>query len=190
MVDVKAAVVPAVGADFEIRTVTLDVPGPGEVAIDVAAVGICHTDLAIRDGHLPFPLPGVLGHEGSGTVTAVGEGVTSVQVGDRVAVSFNSCGRCKHCSRNEPAYCDNFMGLNLGGVRPDGTPPLHDGDEALGSNFFGQSTFATAALANERNVVRLPDDAPLELVGPLGCGIQTGAGAILNSLDVCLFIHI
>ena len=184
MVDVKAAVVPAVGADFEIRTVTLDVPGPGEVAIDVAAVGICHTDLAIRDGHLPFPLPGVLGHEGSGTVTAVGEGVTSVQVGDRVAVSFNSCGRCKHCSRNEPAYCDNFMGLNLGGVRPDGTPPLHDGDEALGSNFFGQSTFATAALANERNVVRLPDDAPLELVGPLGCGIQTGAGAILNSLDV------
>ena len=84
MVDVKAAVVPAVGADFEIRTVTLDAPGPGEVAIDVAAVGICHTDLAIRDGHLPFPLPGVLGHEGSGTVTAVGAGVTSVQVGDRV----------------------------------------------------------------------------------------------------------
>lgn len=182
--DIQAAVTPAVGADFELRSVTLQDPGPGEILVQIAGVGICHTDIAVRDGHLPFPLPGVLGHEGSGTVVAIGEGVTTVVPGDRVAVSFNSCGDCKRCKLGERPYCVNFMGLNFGGVRPDGSTGLRDGDSDLGGNFFGQSTFATAALANEQNVVKLPDDAPLELVGPLGCGIQTGAGAILNSLDV------
>ncbi|WLP89032.1 NAD(P)-dependent alcohol dehydrogenase [Gordonia sp. NB41Y] len=182
--DVTAVVVPSVGAEFELSTVDLADPGPGEVRIKIAGVGLCHTDLAVKEGHLPFPLPGVLGHEGSGVIEAVGPGVTTLAVGDRVAVSFNSCGECKWCRRDEPASCAAFMPLNFGGVRPDGTSTVSIGGAPAGGNFFGQSSLATHAIANVRNVVRVPDDVPLELVGPLGCGVQTGAGAILNSLDV------
>ncbi|NKQ54042.1 NAD(P)-dependent alcohol dehydrogenase [Amycolatopsis sp. K13G38] len=180
---ITAAVAAETGGTFTLERVTLDDPGPGEVLVEIAGVGLCHTDLAAKDGHLPFPLPGVFGHEGSGVVTAVGEGVGKVRPGDKVALSFNSCGRCTQCTANEPAYCQEFMARNFAGARPDGSATLHRDGQALGSEFFGQSSFATHALAHERNVVKVPDDAPLELVGPLGCGVQTGAGAVLNSLD-------
>lgn len=162
----------------------LQPPAADEVLVQIAGVGICHTDIAIRDGHLPFPLPGVLGHEGSGTVLAVGSDVTEVAVGDKVAISFNSCGECRECSKQDPAYCHKFMEANFGGVRADGSTTLAAAGNSLGSNYFGQSSFATHAIARERNVVRLPEDFPIELAGPLGCGVQTGAGAVLNSLDV------
>jgi aryl-alcohol dehydrogenase len=184
MVTTTAAVLDEQGADFALRSLTLAEPAADEVVIEVAAVGICHTDIAVQHGHLPFPFPGVVGHEGSGTVVAVGSDVTKVAVGDRVAVSFNSCGACPPCASGSPAYCFEFFPRNLGGSRADGTTVLHDGETPVGSYFFGQSTFATHAIARERNVIPVPDDVDLEIVGPLGCGIQTGAGAIINSLAV------
>jgi aryl-alcohol dehydrogenase len=181
---ISAAVVQEVGAPFTLTEVELQEPAPHEVVVQIAGAGICHTDIAVQHGHLPFPLPGVLGHEGSGTVVEIGEQVTSVAVGDHVAISFNSCASCPRCAMGEPAYCHNFLEYNFGGARPDSSSGLATGGTKLGSNFFGQSSLATHALAHERNVVKLPPGAPIELVGPLGCGIQTGAGAVLNSLDV------
>ncbi|ROS32094.1 NAD(P)-dependent alcohol dehydrogenase [Amycolatopsis thermoflava] len=181
--DITAAVATEIGGTFELQRLTLADPAPGEVVVEIAGVGLCHTDLAAKDGHLPFPLPGVFGHEGSGVVTAVGDGVTKVAVGDKVVLSFDSCGECRECRRDEPAYCQNFMAYNFGGARQDGSSPLTREGEPVGSAFFGQSSFATHALARERNVVKVPDDSPLAVLGPLGCGVQTGAGAVLNSLD-------
>lgn len=181
---ISAAVVQEVGAPFVLTDVALEEPSANEVVVQIAGVGICHTDVAVQAGHLPFPFPGVLGHEGSGTVVAVGSAVSTVAVGDPVAISFNSCTTCPHCTKDEPAYCHNFLEYNFSGARADGTSALSTQTTKLAANFFGQSSFATHALVQERNVVKLSADAPLELVGPLGCGIQTGAGAIMNSLDV------
>jgi aryl-alcohol dehydrogenase len=181
--DITAAVLDGpLGADFVLKDLTLDEPAAGEVVIEVAGVGVCHTDLAVQHGHLPFPFPGVVGHEGSGTVVAVGPGVTKVAIGDRVAATFNSCGSCAQCAAGSPSYCVEFMALNFSGARPDGSSTLHDGDTSVGSCFFGQSTFATHAIARERNVVKVADGMDLEIAGPLGCGVQTGAGAVMKSL--------
>jgi aryl-alcohol dehydrogenase len=173
-----------VGARFTLTDVDLQEPAPDEVVVQIAGAGICHTDVAVKEGHLPFPLPGVLGHEGSGTVVELGADVTTLAVGDQVAISFNSCGACPHCAKGEPAYCHNFLEYNFGGVRTDGSCGLASAGTKLGGNFFGQSSLATHALAHERNVVKLPPGAPVQVAGPLGCGIQTGAGAVMNSLDV------
>lgn len=179
----NAAVVNEVGADFDIVEVEVGDPQAGEVLVEIESMGLCHTDIAIQHGHLPFPLPGVAGHEGAGVVKAIGEGVTKVAVGDKVGLTFNSCGECGQCKKGEPGYCVNFMALNFGGVRPDGTSPLSKDGSSLGGNFFGQSSFATIAIANQRNIVKLPADADLTLAAPLGCGVQTGAGAVMNSFD-------
>lgn len=181
--EITAAVVHELGKDFQLETVTLDDPQAGEVLVEIEAVGLCHTDLAAQHGHLPFPLPGVFGHEGAGTVAAVGTGVTKVAVGDKVALSFNSCGDCSSCSKGEPAYCVEFMAFNFGGARADGTSAISIEDKGIGSNFFGQSSFASHAIANERNVVKLDSEIDLSLAAPLGCGIQTGAGAVMNSFN-------
>src|SRR6516225_1201487 len=181
---ISAAVVQEVGAPFTLTEVELQEPAPDEVLVQIAGAGICHTDIAVQHGHLPFPLPGVLGHEGSGTVLQVGADVTTIAPGDQVGISFNSCAQCPQCSKGQPAYCHSFLEYNFGGMRPDGSSGLASAGTKLGANFFGQSSLATHALAHERNVVKLPPGAPVELVGPLGCGIQTGAGAVMNSLDV------
>lgn len=181
---ISAAVVQEVGAPFVLTDIELRDPAPDEVVVEIAGAGICHTDIAVQHGHMPFPLPGVLGHEGSGTVVSLGADVTLLSVGDQVAISFNSCAACPRCSRGEPAYCHKFLEYNFGGVRPDGSSGLDSGGTKLGANFFGQSSLATHALAHERNVVKLPPGAPIAIAGPLGCGLQTGAGAVFNSLDV------
>jgi aryl-alcohol dehydrogenase len=182
--EITAAVLEEVGGAFVVKTLALSEPAPGEVLIKIAGVGVCHTDIAVAHGHLPFPLPGVVGHEGSGVVAAVGSGVTKVAVGDRVAASFNSCGVCASCTAGTPGYCVEFMPRNFAGVRADGSSPLTLDDAPVGADFFGQSSFATHAMAHERNVVKVPDGIPLHLVGPLGCGVQTGAGAVMNSMPV------
>lgn len=180
---ITAAVVRECGIEFLIEDVDLDEPGRGEVLVDVMAVGVCHTDLSVAKQMLPVPLPAILGHEGAGVVSAVGDGVTKVAVGDAVALTFESCGACQLCLQGHPSYCQHFMARNLAGCRPDGTKTVraHDGGALTGS-FFGQSSFATKALASERNVIRLPPGADPTVAGPLGCGIQTGAGAVLNVL--------
>jgi aryl-alcohol dehydrogenase len=182
-VEITAAVAHKPLADFTVQTLELDSPKAGEVLVRIKSVGLCHTDLAAREGIVPIAMPAVLGHEGAGEVLEVGEGVTKVKAGDKVALTFNSCGVCDNCTVGSPAYCYQFLPLNYAGGRLDGTAPITSPDGGpIHSAFFGQSSFASHALANERNVVKLADDAPLDLVGPLGCGIQTGAGAVMNSM--------
>lgn len=182
--EITAAVAHKPNAEFTIETLNLDGPRAGEVLVEIESVGICHTDLAAREGQIPFQLPAVLGHEGAGTVLEVGEGVTKVKAGDKVGLTFSYCGQCRNCAKGDMAYCHQFMPLNYAGVRlTDGASPITSADgQPVSSLFFGQSSFASHALANQYNVVKLPDDADLELVGPLGCGVQTGAGSVINSM--------
>ena len=182
--EISAALVTSAEAPFAIEPVELEAPRADEVLVRVVGVGICHTDIVLKGGLAPFPLPAVLGHEGSGVVEAVGKDVSAVAVGDHVVMSFLSCGHCGQCEADAPAYCGDFMLLNYSGARPDGSAPLSRDGQPLGSHFFGQSSFATHALARERSLVRVDKDLPLEILGPLGCGIQTGAGAVLRSLDL------
>jgi aryl-alcohol dehydrogenase len=182
VVQIRAAVTEAKNAPFVIQDVDLGALQAGEVLVKVHATGICHTDLIVRDQWYPVPLPAVLGHEGAGVIERVGPGVTKVAPGDRVAMSFNSCGGCPTCTTGRPAYCHDFFARNFGSSRPDGSTALSRDGAAVHSHFFGQSSFATYAVATERNVVKLPADVPLEIVAPFGCGIQTGAGAVLNTL--------
>jgi aryl-alcohol dehydrogenase len=177
-----AAVAVGPGQPFELRDLELDDLAPTEVRVALVATGVCHTDAVVRDQVYPTPLPAVLGHEGAGVVEAVGSAVTSVRPGDHVILTVNSCGRCTQCLTGSPMYCVDCYTLNFGGRRPDGSTTLTDGGQEISSPFFGQSSFATHANVAERAVVKVDDDVPLELAGPLGCGLMTGAGAVLNSL--------
>jgi aryl-alcohol dehydrogenase len=179
--EIQAAVTETKGAPFEIRRVEIDEPRADEVLVRVVACGICHTDLIIRDQWYPVPLPAVLGHEGAGVVEAVGSAVTKVAVGDHVAMSYGSCGACVNCQAGKPWTCHDFFARNFGALRPDGSTALRAGGKAIHSHFFAQSSFAGHAIATERNVVKLEPDVPLEVVAPFGCGIQTGAGAVLRA---------
>ncbi|QKG83998.1 NAD(P)-dependent alcohol dehydrogenase [Kroppenstedtia pulmonis] len=181
---VKAAVVKEKSAPFSVEELEIEDPRSEEVLVRLVATGLCHTDLIVQDQDYPVPLPAVLGHEGAGIVEKVGDRVTKVKPGDPVALSFLSCGTCVNCIQGKVAYCLNFYDLNFGGGRLDHSTGLHQNGKEVHSHFFGQSSFATYSLAHERNVVKVPEDVPLELMGPLGCGIQTGAGAVLNSLQV------
>ncbi|MFF0092288.1 NAD(P)-dependent alcohol dehydrogenase [Streptomyces canus] len=179
----RAAVVESGGAPFTLSDVELDEPGPHEALVRMVATGLCHTDLGVASGGLPFPLPGVLGHEGAGVVEAVGPAVTGVAPGDHVVLSFTSCGDCRNCDGGHPAYCAGWLPLNLlGGRRADGTSTISRDGEPLGGHFFGQSSFAERALVDERSLVKVDQDVPLESIAPLGCGVQTGVGAVWNVL--------
>ena len=179
---ITAAVARTPGADFTLETVELDEPRADEIRVRIHAVGLCHTDLVAREGAMPFALPAVLGHEGAGVVEAVGSGVTKVATGDRVAITFRSCGACARCKSGDPAYCHSMPAMNYIGMRLDGSKSIHQNGGDMASNFFGQSSFATHALTYERNVIKLPADMPFEVAGPMGCGIQTGAGGIMKAL--------
>jgi aryl-alcohol dehydrogenase len=178
---IEAAIARTGQADFSIEAVDIDAPREDEILVRIVAVGLCHTDLVAQTGAI-VALPAVLGHEGAGIVEAVGAKVSKVAPGDRVAITFRSCGGCGNCARGDAAYCHYFVPLNYMGTRPDGSRAIRGADEALSANFFGQSSFASHALTFERNVVKLPEEMPLHLAGPLGCGIQTGAGAIMRAL--------
>ncbi|MFG2744373.1 NAD(P)-dependent alcohol dehydrogenase [Streptomyces chartreusis] len=179
----RAAVVESGGAPFTLSDVELDEPGPHEAVIRMVATGLCHTDLGVASGALPFPLPGVLGHEGAGVVEAVGAAVTGVAPGDHVVLSFTSCGGCRDCRGGHPAYCATWLPLNLiGGRRVDGTGTISRAGEELGGHFFGQSSFAERALVDERSLVKVDREVPLASIAPLGCGVQTGVGAVWNVL--------
>jgi aryl-alcohol dehydrogenase len=179
---IMAAVVEEKEGPFELQEIELGEPRADEVLVRVAAAGICHTDLIVRDQWYTPTLPAVLGHEGAGTVEQVGSAVTKVRPGDHVALSYLSCGACSACLGGLPTYCSAFFGCNFEGTRLDGSTALRRDGEDLHGHFFGQSSFATYALASERGVVKVADDVPVELVAPLGCGVQTGAGGVLNSL--------
>jgi aryl-alcohol dehydrogenase len=181
---IRAAVVRRKGGPFELEDLELEEPRPDEVLVRVVATGMCHTDMVARDQLYDVPLPVVLGHEGSGIVERVGRGVRKVAPGDPVVLTYAWCGRCRPCLRGHATYCERFYPLNFGGGREDGSSATRDARGPVHDHFFGQSSFGSFALAYERNVVKVPADAPLERLGPLGCGIQTGAGAVLNALRV------
>jgi aryl-alcohol dehydrogenase len=180
---IQAALTHAPSSPFEIAPVELDAPQQGEVLVRIVGVGLCHTDLVAQAGGFPMSMPAVFGHEGAGIVQDIGSSVTKVKVGDRVALTFLSCGHCASCTDSEPAYCHSMPKLNYTGLRPDGSKTLSNANGAVSGNFFGQSSFATHALAYERNLVKVPDGVPLELAGMLGCGVQTGAGAVMRSMQ-------
>jgi aryl-alcohol dehydrogenase len=180
---IHAAVAMKPGADFEFMSVELDDPRDDEILVRVVAAGLCHTDIAYRDLETGLALPAVFGHEGAGIVERVGNAVTKVVPGDRVLMSFRSCGACPRCSDHDPSYCHQLAVMNFTGRRVDGSTAIRSSDGAeISSNFFGQSSFASHALTYERNVVKLPDGKPLASFAPLGCGVQTGAGAVMRSL--------
>lgn len=184
MTTTTAAVVESAGAGFTLSEVQLSEPRADEVRVRMIAAGLCHTDLGVAAGALPFPLPGVLGHEGAGVVEAVGSSVTRVVPGDQVLLSFTSCGQCGNCRDGHPAYCDTWLPSNLiGGARGDGSSPLSRDGHDLGGHFFGQSSFAQHAIVDERSLTKVPANAPLELLAPLGCGVMTGVGAVWNVLE-------
>ncbi|MYU20471.1 NAD(P)-dependent alcohol dehydrogenase [Streptomyces sp. SID8352] len=180
--DITAAVAPAQGQPFALRRLRLDDLRHDEVRVRLVATGVCHTDAIVRDQVYPTPLPAVLGHEGAGVVEAVGSSVTTVREGDHVVLSANSCGQCRQCMSGDLSYCEDLFGRNFGGRRPDGSTALSDDQGPVSSMFFGQSSFATHANVAARSVVAVDPEVPLDLLGPLGCGIQTGAGAVLNEM--------
>jgi aryl-alcohol dehydrogenase len=183
VVDVLAAVFRDGGIDARVETLHIGSLRPDEVLVRMVAAGICHTDLTCRSGFMTLPRPIILGHEGAGIVDRVGAGVTSVRPGDAVVMSFLSCGSCANCLAGDIAYCANFMPSNLSGRRLDGSSALADAEgQPVSGHFFGQSSFATYSVANARNVVKIRADAPLEMLGPFGCGVQTGAGSVMNTL--------
>ncbi|MFD7814044.1 alcohol dehydrogenase catalytic domain-containing protein [Streptomyces sp. NPDC059785] len=163
----------------ELVEAELDDPRSDEVVVRIEAVGVCHTDLLTRrrlgEG------PAVLGHEGCGTVAHLGAAVDGLTVGDRVVISFASCGGCAQCRAGFPGYCAWASALNGSGRRLDGSPTIRVRDEPVFGAFFGQSSFATAALTDARSCVPV-GDVPPAVAAPLGCGFLTGAGAVLNVL--------
>ncbi len=178
---IKAAVTHYQGQEFVFEEVELAEPKESEILVKMVACGICHTDAVARDQGLPVPLPAVFGHEGAGIVEKVGSAVQSFKPGDHVVLSFFSCGKCEACLSGYPYICDQYDQVNFTGVYKDNTKRLSQNGEKI-STFFGQSSFATYAVSDERNAVKIDDDVDLALMGPLGCGIQTGAGAVFNKL--------
>ncbi|SDI99881.1 aryl-alcohol dehydrogenase [Pseudomonas flavescens] len=184
-VDITAAVTRSKGAPFVLEPARIRHPQGDEVLVRIVATGMCHTDMIVRDQYYPVPLPAVLGHEGSGVVEAVGPLVQNLAKGDHVVLTYGYCGHCLPCGSGQAAYCQEFFGRNFGGADPHGNCAIEDHrGEPLHDHFFAQSSFATYALSRENNTVKVSTQAPLELLGPLGCGIQTGAGAVINSLKV------
>lgn len=181
---ITAAVARAPSAALSIETLELEAPRADEVLVRIVATGLCHTDIAVRDQNIPTPLPLVLGHEGAGIIEAVGADVTDLVQGDHVILGFAACRECNPCLDGEPNYCAHFMPLNFGGARLDGSKALHDAHGPVGSHFFGQSSFASHAVVQARNVIKVSKDVPLAILGPLGCGLMTGAGTVLNTLDL------
>lgn len=178
----RAAIATAPESDLVIREVELDELRPDEVRVKIAATGVCHTDAFVRDQGYPVPQPVVLGHEGAGTIDAVGSAVEGLSTGDKVVIGPAFCGHCQPCLSGHPMYCANFYARNMGVERLDGSKAFSDDSGPIGSHFFGQSSFAEYTNVPAHGVVKVDDDAPLDLIGPLGCGVMTGAGAVFNVL--------
>ncbi len=178
---IKAAVVFEQGQPFVMKDLELDSPKANEVLVKITACGVCHTDDVARQQIIPVPLPAVFGHEGSGVIESVGPGVTKLKKGDRVGFSYGYCGVCEECRTGHTYGCEENRVLNFSGKQFDGTKRLHDNDQEV-SSFFGQGAFATHAIVHVNNLIPVESDVDLAMVAPMGCGIQTGAGAVLNYL--------
>ncbi len=165
------------GSDAEVTDeLTVRDPGRGEVLVAVQAAGVCHSDLSVIDGTIPWKPPSVLGHEGAGIVEAVGPGVTSVEPGDHVVVTtLASCGRCRACTTGHPTWCIR----SLGNVS---TPFEFAGEPA--SNFAATSVFVERTVVTEIQTVKISREVPFTSACLIGCGVLTGVGAVLNRAKV------
>ncbi len=181
-IQIEAAVVRQKGEGMKLESLVMEPPREDEILVHLVATGICHTDIDMMDEWDAATGPVVLGHEGAGIVERVGTSVQKIQPGDHVVLSYQSCGTCAECLRGHPYRCLNFYELNFGFHRLDGSNALRQ--SGVRGHFFGQSSFASDLLATERNVVKVPKDLSLHVLAPLGCGIQTGAGTVMNSLNV------
>ncbi len=180
----NVAVVKEKEKKFEFKQVELDAPKAHEVLIKIVATGLCHTDLSVRDGVLPTNFPVVLGHEGAGIVEGVGSHVNDIKKGDHVVLSYGSCGHCRPCEEGATAYCLQLEPLNFMNKRQASNDAIYTSEgEKLHGAFFQQSSFGTYAIAHERNTVKVDKEVDLKLLGPLGCGIQTGAGTVMNTFN-------
>jgi len=178
---IKAAVVREKSAPFVIETLELCEPGADELVVRVVASGMCQTDLHGRDQYFPvIKFPAVFGHEGSGVVHAVGSAVRDFAPGDHVVMSYPWCGGCENCRRQRLNYCLDGRNLKMGGTRADGSTLLANNGAPVYSAYFQQSSFGSFAITQARWAVQVRKDVPLELLGPLACSGQTGAGAVLN----------
>jgi aryl-alcohol dehydrogenase len=182
VIRIQAAVLRRRGGPLTIESLEMEGPRDDEVLVRIVASGICHTDIAFRDDWYEADDAVVLGHEGAGVAERVGKDVKGVKAGDHVVLSYQSCGRCRPCRSGHPAHCRLLWEANFGFQRLDGSNALHR--SGVRGHFFGQSSFATHSLATERNIVKVSKDLPLEVLAPLGCGVQTGAGTVMNSLRV------
>lgn len=168
---------------FFIEQLELDEPRDDEILVRTVGVGVCNTDVnMLKSMSLPRS-PMVFGHEGSGIVEKVGNKVRNIKPGDKVVASFDSCCTCSACRTGRPICCKDTQLLNYSGKRRDGSFTMHDlNGNNVYANYIGHSSFATYFLAKESNLIPVDDGAPLELLGPFGCGIMTGAGTVVNSL--------
>lgn len=179
---IQAAVSRKPGGPLKLESLELEGPRDDEVLVRIVASGICRTDIDVCDEWSAAAGAVVLGHEGAGVVEEIGRKVKGVRRGDHVVLSYQSCGRCRACRCEQPTACVHFHELNFGFQRLDGSNALRR--SGVRGHFFGQSSFATHVLATERNIVKVSRTLPLELLAPLGCGIQTGAGTVMNSLKI------
>jgi aryl-alcohol dehydrogenase len=174
--EIRAALRSVIGGSFDISTLELREPGPDELLIRIAACGVCHTDISMMSSAGLM----VLGHEGSGVVEAVGRDVREFATGDHVVLSYPSCGVCDACMTSQPYNCVRFSDLFMGD-RLAGTRPLRFNGRVV-TSFFGQGSFATHTVVHKRSAVKVDNSLDIKRLGPLGCGVQTGAGAVLNYL--------
>jgi len=179
---IQAAVLRKKGGPLKIESLEMEGPRDEEILVRLVASGICHTDIAFCDGWEKADNAVVLGHEGAGVVEKAGKKVKSLKRGDHVVLSYQSCGQCWQCRGGHPAHCQHFYEANFGFQRLDGSNALQR--SGVRGHFFGQSSFATHCLATERNLVKVSKELPLEVLAPMGCGLQTGAGTVMNSLKV------
>lgn len=180
MIDARAAVLLDQGADPQMADIRIRPPADDEVLVRIEAVGICHTDVSVAGRWPAGKLPMVFGHEGVGVVIDAAPGAAAA-IGDRVVLTFSSCAECVNCAAGRPAYCAQSTTLNMRG--DDGSAMSLDG-KPLRGGFFGQSSFATHALARPANAVVVSRDVDPALAAPLGCSVQTGVGTVLNAMSL------
>lgn len=177
----KAAVVASAGGNYKIEELNLVEPKETDVLVKIVASGICRSDYAERQGSsVPFPV--VLGHEGSGIVEKVGSGVSTVKPGDHVILSYGYCEACQRCHEGHPSSCRHWLDINNSGVNTRGEHVFKKESGIEVKNFFNQSSFATYSLVDQSNIVKVDKDIDLRILGPLGCGLGTGSGAVLEVL--------
>lgn len=180
----NAAVLWAKGEPLEVTEIDVADPKQGEVAVEISAAGICHSDLSMIAGKIGQPLPAVPGHEATGIVRAVGPGVTSVEEGDHVVFVYRPyCGRCFQCVRGRPTLCPGAARMRVTGTLEDGTSRLsHKGTELF--HFSGVSAFAELTVVPENGVVAIDRELPLDVLSVVGCAVLTGYGAVVNAADL------